>query len=246
MAGDPWQLGPTLSSPLAEQHGLATSLLERLMASPLYSRGPLGYDGRAITKLIKCFRSHPALVSLPARLYYEDELVSMADPSVVDRLLHFPGLTPGGLGRAPLLLHGVVGREMREGRSPSFFNPTEIVLVLDYISRLVAEGVRPGDIGVIAPYRKQVARLEDRLALTPWGQVTVGTVEQFQGQERLAIIVTTVRSTSDLRADSKHSLGFLTNPKRFNVAITRAQALLVVVGNPHVLAKVMCFLLCSS
>ena len=34
---------------------------------------------------------------------------------------------------------------MREGRSPSYFNPTEAVLVLDYISRLLGEGVRPED-----------------------------------------------------------------------------------------------------
>ena len=38
--------------------------------------------------------------------------------------------------------------------------------------------------------------------------------------------------------DLKYTLGFLSNPKRFNVAITRAHALLVVIGNPHLLAQV--------
>jgi len=38
--------------------------------------------------------------------------------------------------------------------------------------------------------------------------------------------------------DLRYTLGFLSNPKRFNVAITRAHALLVIVGNPHVLAQV--------
>lgn len=64
----------------------------------------------------------------------------------------------------------------------------------------------------------------------------VGSVEEFQGQERRIIIITTVRSSTDyLEFDSRHRLGFLSNPKRFNVAITRAKALLLVVGNAAVL-----------
>lgn len=48
-----------------------------------------------------------------------------------------------------------------------------------------------------------------------------------------------VRSNESMvGVDVRHSVGFLSNPKRFNVAITRAQALLVVVGNPYVLCQV--------
>ena len=42
---------------------------------------------------------------------------------------------------------------MREAASPSFFNPAEAVVVLDYIKQLVKEGVQPRNIGVITPYR---------------------------------------------------------------------------------------------
>lgn len=73
-----------------------------------------------------------------------------------------------------------------------------------------------------------------------WCQV--GTVEAFQGSERRVIIISTVRSNPDLiQHDIKHKLGFVASPKRFNVAITRAKALLVVIGNPAVLGRDPCW-----
>jgi helicase MOV-10 len=57
------------------------------------------------------------------------------------------------------------------------------------------------------------------------GEIKVGSTELFQGQERRVIIISTVRSSSEwIDSDRSHNLGFLDNPKRFNVAITRAQA----------------------
>ena len=65
---------------------------------------------------------------------------------------------------------------------------------------------------------------------------SLGSVEEFQGSERPVIIISTVRSTVDyIELDLKHKLGFLSNKKRFNVAVTRAQALLIVIGNPFTL-----------
>lgn len=63
-------------------------------------------------------------------------------------------------------------------------------------------------------------------------------MEEFQGQERGVIIVSTVRSKdSGVGAESSSSLGFLHCEKRFNVAVTRAKSLLIVVGDPHLLSE---------
>jgi len=239
MAGDPRQLGPIVRSSIATENGFAVPLIERLMALPLYSREAVGggYDGRCITKLVRNFRSHPKLLQLPATLFYNGELQACAPAQVVNSCLAFSGLTEEARGRIPLLFHGVVGEDLREAASPSFFNPAEAVVVLDYVAALVAEGVRPADIGVITPYRRQVQKLRERLEVKGWREeVMVGTTEEFQGQERRVMLLTTVRSSSEfLLTDAQHKLGFLANPKRFNVAVTRARALLVVVGNPHIL-----------
>lgn len=66
----------------------------------------------------------------------------------------------------------------------------------------------------------------------------LGTVEEFQGQECKIILLSTVRSTEGLiQNDVCHNIGFISSPRRLNVALTRAQALLIIIGNPTVLSK---------
>ncbi|XP_047512262.1 uncharacterized protein LOC125054413 isoform X2 [Pieris napi] len=68
-------------------------------------------------------------------------------------------------------------------------------------------------------------------------QPKIGTVEEFQGQERPIILITTVRSTESLiQQDIKYTLGFVNSPKRLNVAITRAQISMILFCNPHLLS----------
>ncbi|KAL7982718.1 hypothetical protein Chor_010316 [Crotalus horridus] len=205
---------------------------------------PLGLisevDGQ-ITKLVKNYRSHGALLALPSKLFYHKELEVCADPSVVNSLLGWEKLPKKGF---PLIFHGMRGMEMREGCNPSWFNPTEAVQVMRYCCLLVKGitcSVSGKDIGVVAPYRKQVEKITVLLRSVDLADIKVGSVEEFQGQEFLVIIISTVRSNETLQNDEKPFLGFLANSKRFNVAITRPKALLIVVGNPHVLAKDPCF-----
>ena len=92
----------------------------------------------------------------------------------------------------------------------------------------------PKEIGIIAPYRVQGAKVRDMLSslgIEGAGQ-KVGSVEEFQGQERAVIILTTVRSV-EITGHDRQGLGFLASVKRFNVALTRAQSLLVLEEGGH-------------
>ncbi|XP_006888176.1 PREDICTED: putative helicase Mov10l1 [Elephantulus edwardii] len=247
LAGDPMQLGPVIKSRLAMAYGLNVSMLERLMSRPAYLRdedafGACGaYNPLLVTKLVKNYRSHSALLALPSRLFYHKELEVCADPTVVTSLLGWEKLPRKGF---PLIFHGVRGSEAREGRSPSWFNPAEAVQVMRYcclLARSLSSQVSASDIGVITPYRKQVEKIKILLRSVDLMDIKVGSVEEFQGQEYLVIVISTVRSNEDRFEDDRFFLGFLSNSKRFNVAITRPKALLIVLGNPHVLVRDPCF-----
>uniref|UniRef100_G3TCQ4 RNA helicase n=1 Tax=Loxodonta africana TaxID=9785 RepID=G3TCQ4_LOXAF len=197
LAGDPMQLGPVIKSRLAMAYGLNVSMLERLMSRAAYLRdetafGACGsYNPLLVTKLVKNYRSHSALLALPSRLFYHKELEVCADPKVVTSLLGWEKLPRKGF---PLVFHGVRGNEAREGRSPSWFNPAEAVQVMRYcclLARSLSSPVSANDIGVITPYRKQVEKIKILLRNVDLTDVKVGSVEEFQGQEYLVVIIST-------------------------------------------------------
>lgn len=84
--------------------------------------------------------------------------------------------------------------------------------------------VRPEDVLVVAPYNNHVARLRGALP-----GVRVGTVDKFQGQQAPVVIYSTDSSSA---ADAPRGVDFLYDIHRFNVAVSRAKCLAVVVGSP--------------
>ncbi|CAE6495202.1 unnamed protein product [Rhizoctonia solani] len=231
LSGDPKQLGPVIRSPVARPLGMNVSYLDRLMASPAYDEVTM--RGISVTKLLQNFRSHESIISFPNEEFYRNELVAQAPQDIADSLLNWGGLVSQGF---PIVFDAVRGEDMREERSPSYFNPHEVSLVKEYVQALIPFIATPRKIGIVTPYKAQVRKIRKLLKDNDVTDIDIGSVEQFQGQERQVIIVSTVRSNRDLlSADLKHTLGFVSNPKRLNVAITRAQSLLVVIGDPVVL-----------
>ena len=97
------------------------------------------------------------------------------------------------------------------------------------VSSFLRLGAQPSQIGVITPYRGQ----RDHLAsvMKQHCGVEIASVDSFQGREKDYIVLSCVRSNDDRR------IGFLSDPRRLNVALTRAKYGMCILGNPSVLGK---------
>ena len=252
LCGDPKQLGPIVHSDSAKALGMGMSFLERLTGTcPLYLRNqniqgqpaqppPSGGRTQVLTKLVNNYRSHPQILELPNLLFYNNELVPCVNPSNQSTLSnweHAPNTS------CPLIFCGVEGRDIREGNSPSWFNIHEIEKVRHYVLLLLeSKTLNEQDIGIIAPYQKQVQKIKAMLRKLnipnrDGSKIVVGSTEQFQGEEKRVIIISTVRASNEFvkSYDAEYQMGFLSDPKRFNVAITRAKELLITIGHPELL-----------
>ncbi|THH30849.1 hypothetical protein EUX98_g3344 [Antrodiella citrinella] len=234
LSGDPKQLGPIIRSGVARELKFETSFIERLMESQEYNERR-GY-GKTVVKLVKNFRSHPDILSFPNDKFYLKELQPCGDTKITYSYVGWQHLKNS---KFPILFHAVAGEDQREASSPSFFNIPEVTLVKKYVQLLKEDRkvrITDNDIGVISPYNAHCRKVRQTLKAVADG-VKVGSVEEFQGQERRVIIISTVRSSREfIEYDLRHTLGFVANPRRFNVAVTRAQALLIIVGDPKVLS----------
>ncbi|PHT45765.1 putative RNA helicase SDE3 [Capsicum baccatum] len=230
LAGVSHQLGPIVFSNDAENYGLGTSYMERLFECKLYGDLNENYA----TLQVRNYRCHLVILHLPSEMFYGGELIPCKEDKT--STLTCADLLPHK--EFPLLFIGIQGCDEREGNNPSWFNRIEASKVVEIIRDMIYnKGLKMENNGLITPYRHQVLKIRSALESFDWANIKVDNVEQFQGQEREFIIISTVRSMikhNDF--DRIHYLEFLSNPRRFIVAATRARSLLVI-GNPHIICK---------
>ncbi|CAH2045685.1 unnamed protein product, partial [Iphiclides podalirius] len=225
LAGDSKQLGPVVVSNESKKFGLGLSMMERLKETfPFYDNKA---ENKYMVMLKNNYRSDPHIIDLPNNIFYGGHLRAMA---VVDPLSRQNILNQKEKCRA-IVFHGVSSTETKDGTS--FYNKDEIRVVQSYICKLVnTHNVKGEDIGIIATYKSQVTLIKKWVDLYQL-RIDVATVDAFQGQEKRVILISTVRGKG---ANSNASLGFVDDDKRFNVALTRAKAKAIVIGNPNSLS----------
>jgi ATP-dependent RNA/DNA helicase IGHMBP2 len=207
LAGDHLQLPPTVLSAEAAAGGLGTSLFERLVA--------LHGDAVKVT-LVEQHRMNERIMRFPSDALYGGAL--RAHPDVASH----------AIDGAPLEVVDTAGRGFEEETPPgsdSKLNAGEAEAAAAEVARILALGLPPGDVAVISPYDGQVQRLRQLLAAQVEAGLEVDTVDGFQGREKEAVVVSLVRS------NEAGEVGFLSDVRRMNVALTRARKKLVVVGD---------------
>ncbi len=215
LIGDHRQLPPTVISRRAEKGGLDRSLFERLI--------DMGISPSILTTQ---YRMHPAISEFPNTQFYDGVLEDGVEAS--DRE------TPGGIlwpdWDVPLLFLPVDGDEVLSPDGASKENPVEASWVVKILMDLVdSGGFATSQVGIVTPYAGQVRSIRDILP-EQFQSVEVRTIDGYQGREKDVIIFSCVRSNID------GNVGFLSDRRRLNVALTRSRRGLIVIGNPDTLS----------
>ncbi len=220
-AGDANQLPPTIYSKEAAEGGLTVTLFDRLKKIlPASSQ----------TLLRVQYRMHENIMRFPSQEFYEGKLI--ADETVAKHLAsELAGVAPSDLTSRPVTYVDTAGagfdevwNDMLESRE----NKGEAELAVKLLYELLGSGIKPKDVAILTPYTAQ-AKLLKTLVREPG--LEIGSVDGFQGREKEAIILSLVRSSE------AGQIGFLSDMRRLNVAITRARRCLIVVGDSATIGR---------
>ncbi len=223
LAGDHNQLSPTVKSDEAARKGLSTTLLEKCVA----------LHPEAVVLLEEQYRMHEMIMGYSSAQFYRNRL--RAHASVARHLLFEAD--------SPLAFVDTAGcgfDEKTEGVRIS--NPEEAAFLFKHLTRLFTElsdHYAPDNfptIAIISPYKEQITVLKEQLMHSPalkviGDKISVNTIDSFQGQERDIVYISMTRSNQETR------IGFLSDIRRMNVAMTRARKKLVVIGDSATLSN---------
>ena len=209
LIGDHLQLPPHCDSQTAGFKGLSVSLFERLMMLP----------GIAKVALSIQYRMHPSISRWPSDEFYGGSLQNAEEVTRRPLLKGFPWARD----TATAFVH-VAGNESMEGTSA--MNEEEQRVVRELVSSFLRAGdVSTEGIGVITPYDAQRRGIQDLLRRDKLTGVTVDNLDAYQGREKELVILSCVR------ANDRGAIGFLSDPRRLNVAATRAKRGFILVGH---------------
>ncbi len=215
LVGDHMQLPPTVKSKKAKDLGLDVTLLDRMSGHVEYSY------------LLKTqYRMNNAILAFPNQSFYNGSLQS--DPSVKNRRLY-----PDDIPFTFIDTSGCGFEETRNNKTLSLKNEGEFFILREHFIQNHSNYTN-SSIAIITPYAEQVRFIRDQIGgLTEWHgyDIEVDSVDGFQGQERDVVYLSLVRS------NDRNDIGFVSDFRRLNVAMTRAKMKLIIIGDLSTLSS---------
>ena len=214
LAGDPYQLPPTVKSMEAKRGGFEITMIEKCLDR-----------FEEVSFLNVQYRMNEKIMQFSNQQFYRGEL--QAHESVKLHLLPIEN-------NMPVEFIDTAGCGFDEKINEEFqsrYNPDEFQILCEHFYQLAEaiKGIEPQiSIALISPYREQVIHMETYIKSDRMLQgldLTINTIDGFQGQERDVVYISLVRS------NRKSEIGFLTDYRRMNVAMTRAKKKLIIVGD---------------
>ena len=219
LAGDHCQLPPTIKSFEAAKDSLEVTLFEKAI-----SRN----DADVI--LAEQYRMNEKIMNFSNTHFYKGKLI--ANTEVADWLVFPEDLPVEFIDTA-----GCGFFEETHPENKSSFNQEEMELLFKHYTKYIEDlevlqiADQLNNIGIISPYKAQVSLMQEIfLQRKPVSEeimklTAINTIDSFQGQERDVVYISLVRS------NEKGEIGFLSDTRRMNVAITRARKKLVIIGD---------------
>jgi superfamily I DNA and/or RNA helicase len=213
LTGDPFQLPPTVKSNEAAKKGFNITMIEKCLKRI-----------QQVNLLNIQYRMNEVIMGFSNRQFYNNEL--MAAPGVKEHRLDIEM-------NAPVIFIDTAGCGFDEKVHHAYqskYNPEEFQVLREHLY-LIAEAFlekEPPSIAIISPYREQALHIEEELKEDPNVSkldLSINTIDGFQGQEKDLVFISLVRS------NTKGEIGFLTDYRRMNVAMTRARKQLIIVGD---------------
>ena len=225
LAGDHWQLPPTIKCPEAERGGLGDTLMQKIATK----------NPAVVSLLTTQYRMREEIMGFSSNWFYQGQL--KAAPEVSHR----------GILRIDSPLEWIDTSlldipEEEQTENGSRINQAEAQIAIrqlhDYIEKIGKDRILDEriDFGVISPYKAQVQYLRQLIRRDAFFRplrelITIHTVDGFQGQECDVILISLVR------ANERGRIGFLNDLRRMNVAITRARMKLLILGDSATIAR---------
>lgn len=222
LAGDPFQLPPTVKSMDAAKKGLNVTLLEKCVERM-----------ENVQLLNVQYRMNDQIMGFSNQEFYNNQL------QAADFVKDWRLVTAEGEDLLPVEYIDTAGcgfEEKVNHESLSYFNPEEYGVLRMHLDKLLSlAGDQKISIGIVSPYKEQVIHIQQNIKTDfdhfPDADITVDTIDSFQGQERDVIYISMVR------CNDKNEIGFLKDTRRMNVAMTRARKKLIIIGDSVTLSS---------